>query len=105
MNDSVKLLTDLWPVVVGVVSILLYLGALHQMVKVNNRAIGRLFDNLKALNDSKIIMETSNAYRDKDIEANRLIMESHAIQDVRMHADIVLRIDHLAEIFRSRKTD
>jgi hypothetical protein len=50
MIELLNAVLKFWPLITGAFLFVLYIGALHHMVRSNNKAIARLFDDIDNLN-------------------------------------------------------
>lgn len=74
---------------------LLYLGALHQMVRSNNKAIGRLFDELKEARDFQKGQERFNEFMKSDVEKIERQIADHQREAGERYGSLSARIDQL----------
>jgi hypothetical protein len=95
--EFLVLCSRLWPIVAGILSVILYLGALHQMVNTNNKAITRLFGDIDALNKFMNQQEIKNGAFEKGMDAFKVIMNQFMLENAHAHGEIMIRIDKMFE--------
>lgn len=94
-----------WTVFTGIGMTLMYLGALHQMVKANNRAISGLFKKYEDLHDFKIAQATINKTQDDKFGIVVQEIRTHTIESSNRYTALSVRIDDLFKLLGKRKDD
>lgn len=103
--DILRDIATFWPVFTGIVMTFLYLGALHQMVKANNKALTELSDRYNILHDFTIKQESTNGNTNKDFSSMMTELKNHVMDSTSRYTALGARIDDLFKLLGKRKDD
>lgn len=84
---------------------LLYIGALHQMVRSNNKAISRLFNELENLHDFSLLQKSDNENTGNKFETLISEIRAHVFESASRYTALGVRIDDLFKLLGKRKDD
>lgn len=103
--DLITACLRFWPLISFFVGLLLYLGALHQLVKNNNKAIARLFNDMERLHDFSIRQDTITKEQEKRFSEMMVELRDYVSEAVTRYTALGVRIDDLFKLLGKRKDD
>lgn len=103
MFPILTLVRDYWAILVGVGGTLLYLGALHQMVNSNNKAIGRLFRDIEVIKDFKARHESDSNRYDTNMARMQEILIKQSEEWISRISKMEQRIDSIFQLLVKEK--